>query len=148
MDAEAILYHQPKLCVNIKEWKEIKATQAPEHNDYKKCTEILKAGITVIKYNFCNMGSRSITLRLSNNEKFLHYKDNRMKIEKTLTVSTLKGLLYGGTTKTFKAHRKRILKKYEAVEDSTPSRLPHFDRKRSLLSSEINRSKSCDSKLL
>ena len=88
------------------------------------------------KFNFSNMDYREMTVKLSNNKKELLYRDSDMRREKSLEVNSLKGLLYGGTTETFRVHRKRILKLHLKYRESAVKGTPHFDDRRS---TETNR---------
>ena len=76
MDADTILHFQPKTCPKFKEWAKIKEKPIQPYDDYKHCAELLKSGITAIKYNFCDARSRTISIKISNDEKTLYYKDD------------------------------------------------------------------------
>ena len=102
--------------MKLKEWNEIKISHKPPYEDYRTCVEILKAGIAVIKYNFSNMNYRQATLRISDDETKILYKGKKSILEKSIDIAQLKGLLYGASSQTFKAHRKRILKTHALVQ--------------------------------
>ena len=96
--------------MQLKEWNEIAVNPNFPYDDYKASCDMLRAGISAIKYNFSNMNYRKVTIHISQNSKYLLYRDSGMNLEKRINIKKLKGLLYGASTVTFKAHRKRVLK--------------------------------------
>ena len=98
-DAEAILFNLPERKTQPEPYAALnKQSVLPIYDDPKECIKILKSGIVATKFNFSNTNFRDIKIRLSQNEKELLYKDATMWREKSMTVTELRGILYGGSS--------------------------------------------------
>ena len=87
--------------------------------EYEKCCNLLvKDGIQAIKYNYSNIGKKSVIVRLTQDRKRLSYETVRDPNQKGgllccrlgptkryIKLSSIHGILFGGQSKTFLKHR-------------------------------------------
>ena len=85
----------------------------PSYNDYSKCIQLLRFGITCYKYNYKNNKYRRIVLQLSPDQTKILYQDfketGNWQVFSSSTnkkIAKFNGLIYGGRTDNFKKHRR------------------------------------------
>ena len=117
-DASVILYHSVTEAEYLKiNGKKRFAESQPELKDYDvydRSVKVLEQGITAVKYNYCNDGVQNIQLRLSSDHKKIQYKPSdgllsSLKPWKSVPLTDLQGIVYGGSTTAFKNRRKPVI---------------------------------------
>ena len=84
------------------------------YNNFEECKAVMHRGIYVIKHNYTNAECKRVMLKLSKDNKSLHYKamepDSKLmakiKGDRVILFSKIKGFLYGAVSETFE-HRRR-----------------------------------------
>ena len=88
-----------------------------DYDTYADCEQALLNGIEAIKHNYSNNGYRRVKLRLSEDKKSLCYADidaskslfSRIRGERVIEFSSLRGFLFGAVSSTFARKRKQVV---------------------------------------
>ena len=88
-----------------------------DYDTYAVCEQALLRGIEVIKHNYSNDESKRVKLRLSRDKKSLCYADtdegrslfSRLRGERVVKFSSMRGFLFGAVSSTFAKKRKRVV---------------------------------------
>ena len=87
-------------------------------NSYSFCRSLLKSGIEIIKANFSNELHKRVRFWLSQDEKYLCYRDMEptskildcLRGDRRISFKDIKGFLFGAQSTTFQKRRKFVLK--------------------------------------